>query len=249
MQDQPTERLWEVHRGGIFFGDLGVGLKTKQFWSRQLTWHSIGTPARMTKLESHEWKLFFTSILGNDGFDGSADVRSSRIFMDFLCDSSVESVLKSKQQLNTKSQSSIDHFTKRKETKDAARFAMSMSSHDPVTAEDGTVFRDVHIFLPAPGTGFSDRTSAWFSTATATATSWSDSLRPRQFCRRWTKEDGRSPEKTAGERLKQNSFAENAVYNISRSTIFSQKNHGKFVISLSYVLWNHRVFMASFGVY
>lgn len=30
---------------------------------------------------------------------------------------------------------------------------------------------------------------------------------------------------------------------ISRSTIFSQKSHGQFVISLSYVLWNHRVFL------
>ena len=57
MQDQPTERLWEVHRGGILFWDLG--LKTKPRGSRQLTWHSIGTPARMTKLESHEWKLFW----------------------------------------------------------------------------------------------------------------------------------------------------------------------------------------------
>lgn len=126
----------------------------------------------------------FTSVLG--GLMGLMVLQMSRVlessWISFVTHQ-LKVSLKDSQQLNTKSQS-IDHFPKRKETKDAARFAMSMSSHDPVTAEDGTVFRDVHIFLPAPGTGFSDRTSAWFSTATATATSWSDSLRPRQFCRR-----------------------------------------------------------------
>ena len=112
MQDQPTKRLWEVHRGGIFFGILGwyqailvkaanldIPLVHLQGWQN---WRA--TSGSFSEKNKDFASSAFTSILG--GLMGLMVLQMSGVLESSwisLCDSSVESVLKSKQPLNTKS--------------------------------------------------------------------------------------------------------------------------------------------------